>query len=138
MKKINNQGKIHYSIDYANHKGVDQADRDIDLHYPIQYLNSLRFPGLPVHKFELNVGTIVMLIRNFSINNRLCNGARIKIIRLFKFNIEVEIITGTQSGNSVYIPRIILNTGECSTLSFILYRRLFPTVLAFSMTINKS
>ena len=79
-----------------------------------------------------------MLIRNLSINDGLRNGTRIKIIRLFKFNIKVEIITGTRSGNSVYIPRIIFDTGKFSTLPFILYRRQFPTVPAFAMTINKS
>ena len=36
----NNQEKIYHSIDYAKHDGVDQADRDIDLNYPIEYLNS--------------------------------------------------------------------------------------------------
>ena len=61
-----------------------------------------------------------------------------KIIQLFKFNIKIEIITGTRSGNSVYISRIILDTGEFSTLPFIWYRRQFPIVLAFAMTINKS
>ena len=65
-----------------------------------------------------------------------------KIIGLFKFNIKVEIITGTQSGNSVYIPRIILITGEFSTLPLILYsfsygRQLF-IIMEFAMTINKS
>ena len=64
------------------------------------YLNSLRFPGLPVHKSESKVDTIVMLIRNLSINDGLCNGTRMKIIRLLKFNIKVEIITCTRSGHS--------------------------------------
>ena len=61
-----------------------------------------------------------------------------KITGLFKFNIKVEIITGTHAGNSVFIPRIILDTGEFSTLPSILYRRQFPIVLAFAITINKS
>ena len=61
-----------------------------------------------------------------------------KIIRLFKFNIKVEIITSTHAGNCVFIPSIILDTGEFSTLPFILYRRQFPIVLAFVITINKS
>ena len=102
------------------------------------FQNFLRFPGLPVHKLEFKVGTILMLIRNLSINDGLCNGTRMKIIQLFKFNIKIEIITGTRSGNSVYISRIILDTGEFSTLPFIWYRRQFPIVLAFAMTINKS
>ena len=137
-RKYTKKQKIYYSIDYAKHKEVDQADIDVDLNYPIEYLNSLRFPGFPVHDLKLKVGAIVMLIRNLSINDGLCNGTRMKIIGLFKFNIKVEIITGTHAGNCVFIPRIILDTGEFSTLPFILYRRQFPIVLAFAITINKS
>ena len=79
-----------------------------------------------------------MLIRNLSINDGLCNGTRMKIIGLFKFNIKVEIITSTHAGNCVFIPRIIFDTGEFFTLPFILYRRQFPIVLAFAITINES
>lgn len=38
----------------------------------------------------------------------------------------------------VFVPRITLNTGNNSSLPLTLYRILFPFVLAFSMTINKS
>ena len=31
--KIHNKQKIYYSTDYAKHKGVDQADIDVDLNY---------------------------------------------------------------------------------------------------------
>ena len=79
-----------------------------------------------------------MLIRNLSLNDGLYNATQMKIIGLVKFNIKVEIITGTRSGNFAYIPIIILDTGEFPTLPFILYRRQFPIVLAFAMTTNKS
>ena len=48
-----------------------------------------------------------------------------QIIALLKFNMKVEIITGTQAGNFVYILKIILDTGKFSILAFILYRREF-------------
>lgn len=38
----------------------------------------------------------------------------------------------------MFIPRILLDTGEHSTLPFVLYRRQFPIVLAIAITINKS
>lgn len=79
-----------------------------------------------------------MLIRNLSITEGLCNGTRLKITNLFKYNIEAEIITGENIGNKVFIPRITLNTGDSSSFPFILYRKQFPIVLAFAITINKS
>ena len=84
------------------------------------------------------MNAIVMLIRNLSITDGLCNGTRLKITKLFKYNTEAEIITGENKGNKVLIPRITLNTCETSSLPFILYRKQFPIVLAFAITINKS
>jgi len=78
-----------------------------------------------------------MLNRNLNISDGLCNGTRLKGVELFKFYIKVEIITGTQAGKCVFIPRIILDIGESSALPFVLYRRLFSIVLAFAITINK-
>lgn len=63
-----------------------------------------------------------------------------KILKLFKFNIKAEIISGDESkrGNVAFIPRITLNTGEHSKFPFILYRKQYPIVVAFVITINKS
>lgn len=118
-------------------KGVDRTDDDIHLNYPIEVLNNIR-EGLPPHKLNLKINAIVMLIRNISINDGLCNGTRLKITKLYKYNIEAEIITGEKIGNKVFIPRITLNTGDSSLLPFNLYRKQFPIILAFAMTINKS
>lgn len=79
-----------------------------------------------------------MLIRNLCIIDGLCNGARLKILDLYKYNIKAEIITGDKAGNVVFIPKVILNTGESSKLPFILYRKQFPIVLAFVISINKA
>ena len=47
LKRIDSTEKIYYSIDYAKPKGVDQSDEDGQWNYSIEYLNSLKFPGLP-------------------------------------------------------------------------------------------
>ena len=127
----------YFSTDYATQKGVDQADENINVNYPIETLNNIR-EGLPPHELQLKAGAIVMLIRNLSINDGLCNGTRLKIIKLLKFNISCQIITGDRSGDLVFIPRITLTTGETDNYPFILHRKQFPIVLAFTMTINKS
>ena len=106
------------TYDSDRHKGVDLSDDNIYINFPIEYLHNIR-EGLPPHELHLKINAIVMLIRNLSINDRLCNGTRLKIIRLFKYNIEAEIITGEKSGNKVFIPRISLSTAESSSLPFI-------------------
>uniref|UniRef100_A0ABD2WPE2 DNA helicase Pif1-like 2B domain-containing protein n=1 Tax=Trichogramma kaykai TaxID=54128 RepID=A0ABD2WPE2_9HYME len=85
----------------------------MELEYPTNYLQSLRFPGFPVHKLRFKIGSIVMLIRNISINDGLCNGTRLKILNLYNHNIEAEIITGNKINTIVFIPRIILDTNSC-------------------------
>jgi ATP-dependent exoDNAse (exonuclease V) alpha subunit len=51
--------------------------------------------------------------------------------------IEAQIITGSNIGNRVFIPRIIfpINEGRCP---FTIKRRQFPLRLCYAMTINKS
>ena len=107
---LNGDKKTYYSIDHATHNGVDQSDENIHLLFPIGTLNNI-YEGLPPHKLDLKINAIVILIRNLSIHEGLCNGTRLKITKL---------------------------TGEFSSLPFILYRKQFPVTLAFCMTINKS
>ena len=115
----------YYSTDYETHKGV--TNDNIHLNYPMEMLNNIR-DGLSPHEIKLKVNAIVMLIRNLSIIDGLCNGTRLKVTKLFKYNIEAEIITGENKGNKVFIPRITLNTCEPSSLPFILYRKRFPNL----------
>ena len=138
LRKIKSNEVVYYSIDTARHKGTDETYIHTELKYPTEYLHSLKFPGFPVHKLSLRIGAIVMLIRNLSIRDGLCNGTRLQIVELFKYNIKAKIITGGKKNSYVFIPKIILDTGDFTTLPFTLHRRQFPIVLAFAMTINKS
>ena len=47
-----------------------------------EYLNSLNPQNLPPHELHLRVNSIVMLIRNISIHEGLCNGTRLRILDL--------------------------------------------------------
>ena len=110
---------------------------DQDLLYTVEFLNTLRFPGLPNHKLTLKIGLPVMLLRNLNQNEGLCNGTRLIITRLATWVIEAEIITGTNIGKHVFIPRITLSPSD-SKWPFVLKRRQFPISVCFAMTINKS
>ena len=49
---LDGESKTYYSIDYANHKGIDQSDTDLHLDYPIEVLNNIK-EGLPEHELTL-------------------------------------------------------------------------------------
>ncbi len=75
-----------------------------------------------------------MLTRNLHPPN-MCNGTKLKIIKLQQYYLEAIIISGCGRGEIVYIPRIPL----IPTDSEISFKRLqFPIKLCFSMTINKA
>ena len=82
---------------------------DQDILYPIEFLNSLRFLGLPNYKLTLKVGLPIMLLRNLNQNEGLCNGIRLIITKLVAWVIEAKIITSTNIGTCMFIPRITLS-----------------------------
>ena len=105
--------------------------------YPTEFLNSLKCPGIPDHEIRLKVGLPVMLLRNINQSEGLCNGTRLTITHLGKWFIEAQMMTGTNIGNKVYIPRIIMSPSD-SKWTFVSKRRQYPISVCFAMTINKS
>ncbi len=105
--------------------------------YLTEFLNSLTQSGMPPHKPNLKIGTIVMLLRNLDVNQGLCNGALLIVQRLQNHIIDCEMATGFNRGNRVLIPIIMLVPSDIF-LSSKLRRHQFPIRLSFDMTINKS
>ena len=123
---------------YLSSDSICKADADVRTDdYPSDYLNSIKCSGLPNHELNLKVGVPIMLLRNIDQSNGLCNGTRLIVTRLGHTIIEGRIISGSNIGHTVPIPRMELNPTDI-TLPFVLKRRQFPVVVCFAMTINKS
>ena len=63
---------------------------------------------MPPHTLKLKVNSIVMLLRNLSIEDGLCNGTRL-IVKHLHDNViacEVLILTGINEGDRVLIPGV--------------------------------
>ncbi|KAI3934424.1 hypothetical protein MKW98_002931, partial [Papaver atlanticum] len=105
--------------------------------YDKEFLNKHEESGMASHKLTLKVGVPIMLLRNLSNADGLCNGTRLIVNHLGQRYIEAEVLTGPGTGNTVFIPRIVMTTPETS-LPFILHRRQFPVRICYAMTINKS
>ncbi|UYV66735.1 hypothetical protein LAZ67_4002720 [Cordylochernes scorpioides] len=120
------------SVDRADSENVEEQ-----YNYPTEFLNSLTPKGMPPHRLNLKVCSIVMLLRNVNPKQGLCNGTCMVIQRMRSHVLEVQIMTGTKVGHTVLVPKISL-TPSNTNLPFILKRRQFPLRLAFAMTINKA
>ncbi|KAH9668826.1 ATP-dependent DNA helicase [Citrus sinensis] len=135
MNIIPGQGRTYFSSDSICKASANTNDEDVL--YPTEFLNSLKFNGIPNHDIRLKEGASVMLLRNLNQIEGLCNGTRLIVTRLGKWSIRGDIIYGTNIGQNVTIPRIIMSPNE-SRWPFKLNRRQLPLAPCFAMTINKS
>jgi hypothetical protein len=105
---------------------------------PVEFLNSITTSGLPLAHLKLKEGCPLMLLRNLDPSIGLCNGTRMRLIRMKRHVLECCILGGRFKGNKVFIPRISLEPSDQELPGFKLRRHQFPVRLAFAMTINKS
>jgi ATP-dependent DNA helicase PIF1 len=132
---IPGEEKIYLSYDTPYHKNLGGDALD-DIHTP-EFLNTIVASGLPNHRIRLKVGVPVMLLRTIDQNLGLCNGTRLIITKMGKFVLEAEIISGSNIGEKVFIPRLSLEPSD-TRIPFKFKRRQFPLSVSFAMTINKS
>uniref|UniRef100_A0A803PFI8 ATP-dependent DNA helicase n=1 Tax=Cannabis sativa TaxID=3483 RepID=A0A803PFI8_CANSA len=135
MNELPGEGRTYLSSDSICKASVNTNDED--LLYPVEFLQSLKFNGVPNHDIRLKEGAPVMLLRNLNQTEGLCNGTRLIITRLGKWSVRADIISGKNIGQNVTIPRIIMSPNE-SRWPFKLNRRQLPLAPCFAMTINKS
>ncbi|QRV79983.1 ATP-dependent DNA helicase PIF1 [Ceratobasidium sp. AG-Ba] len=102
-----------------------------------EYLNTLNSASIPVSKLELKVGCPIMILHNLAPSQGVCNGTQAIVVHAGQRVLEVRLLTGSHTGNTVFLPPMTLSTEE-SDFGFVMDRRQFPVRLAFAMTINKS
>ncbi|XP_060855642.1 ATP-dependent DNA helicase PIF6-like [Metopolophium dirhodum] len=127
LSRFDAQSQMYYSVDTV-------LEKEDAVHFPTEFLNSLKPPGVPPHKLILKIGAPIILMRNLS-PPTLCNGTRLQIKKLRSSLLECIILTGCGNGKTVLIPRIPIIPSD---LPFKFKRIQFPVKLAFAMTINKA
>nr|GEU77088.1 DNA helicase [Tanacetum cinerariifolium] len=65
-----------------------QNGGEVELLYPIEYLNTLNFAGIPPHELKLKIGSPIMLLRNINIIGGLCNGTRMIVTTIELANVD--------------------------------------------------
>ena len=112
-------------------------DPDEVSNYPTEFLNTLQPDGLPPYNLTLKVGSIVMLLRNLDSKRRLCNGTRLVVTELRRYNFKARMLSGGAQ-EDIVIPAVPLTSSGEDDLPIIMRRVQFPVRLSFAMTINKS
>jgi len=145
LKKLPGKSKTYEAID-------EVVDYDLlDCHAGEANLENIatKTPtGFPHHKLELKVGSIVILIRNISIPDGLCNGTRLIVEQLDDHVITCRVLETSKSSNG---PRVIGKSFDFpryrfmyepergASTPYLRYSRLqFPFKLGYAMTINKA
>ncbi|XP_025421005.1 uncharacterized protein LOC112691082 [Sipha flava] len=127
LMSFEGEEKVYTSIDTV----VNMEDAT---NYPVEFLNSLKPPGMPYHRLILRVGIPIMLLRNLK-PPKLCNRTRLKVKALHRNIVEATILTECAKGETVFVPRIPLILNDHP---FEFKRLQFPLKVCFAMTINKS
>nr|GEX92031.1 DNA helicase [Tanacetum cinerariifolium] len=102
---IEGPGNIYLSKDEAILTGKETSESD--LLFPIEYLNTISFPGFPAYELHLKVGSPIMLLQNVNLFGGLCNGTRMIVTSLMSKLIEAQINTGTRVGDRSKQPFIL-------------------------------
>ncbi|XP_029658244.1 uncharacterized protein LOC115232481 [Octopus sinensis] len=132
LRRLPPETKTYLSTDSITSDNEEEAQN-----YPMEFINSLTPSGMPPHHLNLKVGAIIMLLRNLSITQALCNGTLLEVLQLHEHSIEASIISGSHSHTRELIPRIKL-TPSNTNIPCILHRTQFLVCLSYSMTINKA
>lgn len=117
---------------------IDEMDDEFEDPMSIDILNAFKTNGFPYHRLLLKIGQPVMVIRNLSVAQGICNGTRLIILAISTYILRCKILTGPCVGDIVAIPRIKLIHSGDRDFPVPFSRNQFPVRPAFCLTINKA
>ena len=126
---------------YKEYLSADRLVADDDDYveaFQVETLNAETPNGYPLHRLELKEGCVVMLLKNISLFQGLCNGTRMKVIKLHETYVECEILYGPFAGRTYLVCRHKFQPDMKNPRPYDFERVQYPLKLAFAMTINKS
>ena len=113
---------------YLSSDSIDKSDGIYGTNndaFSIEFLNSIRASGVSNHKLLLKVGAPIMMLKNMDQSTGLCNGTHMVVDHLGDRVIQATIISGSNIGHKVFIPRITLTPSDSSQIPVALKRRQF-------------
>ncbi|CAN1776165.1 ATP-dependent DNA helicase PIF1 [Linum perenne] len=119
VDQIPGSSKKYFNADSLSTTNANTATLQVE--YPLEFLNSLSFNGVPEHILDLKSYVTVMLLRNINPAAGMCNGTRILLTHLGDYVLRGLIVGGNLEGTIVAVPQIVLDIRIC-----------------YAMTINKS
>jgi len=101
LKLFPGEERLYSSADSV--KGVEDGED----HYPVEYLNSINTGGLPPSQLRIKLGVPLMLLRNLDVGRGLCNGTRLRLVKMTNRVLLVRIISGPFAGETAFIPGLL-------------------------------
>ncbi|XP_026384263.1 uncharacterized protein LOC113279822 [Papaver somniferum] len=138
VDKLNDRVVSMFPGQEHTYYSFDSVEDDFQNLYLQEQLNGIAPGGLPPHELKLKLGALIMLLRNVSAKNGLCNGTRRIIKKFFPNCIDAVILSGNSAGKRVFLHRMPMSPPENLEMPFKMIRKQFPVRMCFSFTINKA
>ena len=131
LDRMSGDAKTYYSAD----QNVYESGADDHRYLPLtpEFLRSVKSTSLPPGELRIKIGCPLILMRNLSPSNGLCNGSRMVVINMSERVLQVQLIGGDHNGELALIPRISLIPTSTPNFTFKIKRCQFPVRLAFAI-----